>query len=784
MTRVRRLAWQLLLAGGGCLSVMAELVDKSEHCSGWAASGECTLNADYMFQECAASCSSQASVTAAATSNFCADWAAAGECENNPDFMLKECAQSCGGAEPAHQPCEEWAAKGECESNPDFMLKECALSCSKVTAPKQADQKVAAEKAATEKATAARDAADRAATEAAEKAAAEKAAAQKKADEKVAAEKVAAEKAATAAKEAAEKAAAQKKADEKVAAEKVAAEKAATAAKEAAEKAAAQKKADEKLAAEKMAAEKAAAAAKEAAEKAAAQQKAPERAVASDKQAIHDQAAGSAISTTDRLSQWAKKREEDSEIVFRAAAQKEALQKEILTKKAAAEKAAKAQDELKAPKDPVKRAELAEAKLRRAQSDLQETRDVLGQATRVAMETARGDFAKELNILRMALDASEQRERELQAAVQRANARAAGLEEKLTTVPVQADEADKEEKSASPRKRSHSPQLKRQRHLGPGYSKVVAPHDQETACEQALQELCSGQLDGQEPGLEGVQQACRHAFQSTDMSPALQGLQERDLKRRADFLQSELDACMLSEKQRCDALASDSQELNEDTHFLTFFADRVECQGKGCGAGLLLAALRAAVQQSGQLVLDAFLLFLNYALGADPEKGRAAAARLHKIFRIARARFSERCSQRLAAAHEQLVRHEGAASALQRASDASRHLCQRSRLQLEALLDVVLGSIPQEHQQWLPQPQATEEDGMDAERLLRDRLAVVAWLLAFTYLTMKAAAAVYQFAASYFICLPYRLLRAGCWRCFRFLCPCRRREHRSQKSVP
>ena len=72
----------------------------------------------------------------------CAGWAASGECERNPDFMLARCADACAAkGPPSAADCVEWAARGECEANSGFMVGMdsengviggyCAAACAK-----------------------------------------------------------------------------------------------------------------------------------------------------------------------------------------------------------------------------------------------------------------------------------------------------------------------------------------------------------------------------------------------------------------------------------------------------------------------------------------------------------------------------------------------------------------------------------------------------------------------------------------------------------------------------
>ena len=63
----------------------------------------------------------------------CDGWARSGECNNNPQFMTRECAKSCSEividdtGEP--EQCLGWAQQGECTRNPKYMLTTCPKNC-------------------------------------------------------------------------------------------------------------------------------------------------------------------------------------------------------------------------------------------------------------------------------------------------------------------------------------------------------------------------------------------------------------------------------------------------------------------------------------------------------------------------------------------------------------------------------------------------------------------------------------------------------------------------------
>lgn len=75
-------------------SVSAGCKDNSIHCPGWAQSGECTKNPQYMLTNCVKSCNTCAS--GCADNNVsCPGWASTGECAKNPGYMNVNCKKSC-----------------------------------------------------------------------------------------------------------------------------------------------------------------------------------------------------------------------------------------------------------------------------------------------------------------------------------------------------------------------------------------------------------------------------------------------------------------------------------------------------------------------------------------------------------------------------------------------------------------------------------------------------------------------------------------------------------------
>jgi len=65
--------------------------------------------------------------------NSCNDWAASGECTRNADFMLENCGASC--AVDKHDSCSLWSVAGECQTNAGYMRVNCPKSCSAPVQP-------------------------------------------------------------------------------------------------------------------------------------------------------------------------------------------------------------------------------------------------------------------------------------------------------------------------------------------------------------------------------------------------------------------------------------------------------------------------------------------------------------------------------------------------------------------------------------------------------------------------------------------------------------------------
>ena len=146
-------------------------------------------------------------------------------------------------------------------------------------------------------------------------------------------------------------------------------------------------------------------------------------------------------------------------------------------------------------------------------------------------------------------------------------------------------------------------------------------------------------------------------------------------------------------------------------------------------------ALRAALQQSFQLLLDGFLVLLNEGLGADPEKGRAAAAQAARILRKIRGRLKAKASTKIGELEERLQKEvaksefmgilaEMASERFQEAVEFSE-ICRR---RLQALLETARSKMPEQDQELLPDQPVS---------FLRDHLLVGAWLALFVHVLWR-----------------------------------------------
>ena len=190
---------------------------------------------------------------------------------------------------------------------------------------------------------------------------------------------------------------------------------------------------------------------------------------------------------------------------------------------------------------------------------------------------------------------------------------------------------------------------------------------------------------------------------------------------------------------------------------------------------LAAKVLRAALQQSFQLLLDGFLVLLNEGLGADPIKGRAAALQAAKILRKIREQLWARAAARLTAAQQRIQQEEALGPVVDAAMkhlNQAVDLCGAARSRLESLLEIARLRLPEEDQQWLPtHPHAS---------FLRDHLLVGAWLALLVYVGYRMIRLALNLVFRFFLVWPCRCSWVLCRRCFRCLCPCRRKAVKEQ----
>ena len=126
--------------------------DADKGCAGWANSGECAKNQQFMNVSCKRSCGLcpsllPASVSGAAQlgsarqkecddkSSFCGQWAAVGECDSNPNYMRVNCPVTCHLCQSSRchddntTRCAAEVRSGMCRAEPDRMYRECRWSC-------------------------------------------------------------------------------------------------------------------------------------------------------------------------------------------------------------------------------------------------------------------------------------------------------------------------------------------------------------------------------------------------------------------------------------------------------------------------------------------------------------------------------------------------------------------------------------------------------------------------------------------------------------------------------
>ena len=125
----------LLLVAAPCVWSKSVLVDKMTECTGWAASGECTKNGDFMNSNCAAACAANPKDPVGEPEQ-CAGWAAQGECTRNPKYMMAECPANCkqqrasvhDGVLDERLDCIDVANNASCSADPGLQ-RDCAGTC-------------------------------------------------------------------------------------------------------------------------------------------------------------------------------------------------------------------------------------------------------------------------------------------------------------------------------------------------------------------------------------------------------------------------------------------------------------------------------------------------------------------------------------------------------------------------------------------------------------------------------------------------------------------------------
>ncbi|CAJ1391834.1 unnamed protein product [Effrenium voratum] len=335
--------------------------------------------------------------------------------------------------------------------------------------------------------------------------------------------------------------------------------------------------------------------------------------------------------------------------------------------------------------DPTERAEKAEALLQQARKDLEEMRRYLSEANKLALEELERQNQQKLRQIELARAVAEEKERQLRQALESTKSRAALLEEQLAAVRAAAPG------SARPAPQAPHPTPRpRRRPVEPIYPLVV-PEEAEKACEGALLELCGRHLDGQNPQLKELLVACRHGIENEkqleQLLPEVKITRARDARAARDA--GDLDAGTCANNRN-------ASELNSTEDVPAFFSG-IRCEGV-CSSGLALAAVKAALQQSLQLLLDGALLLLNHGLGADPDKGRAAAAKAAGIGRALRAQLAARAVQRW----DELAQGE-VKKVLTRSGAALQRWGAAWALRLSSAWATLLGNLPPERRTWLPQ---------------------------------------------------------------------------------
>ena len=210
---------------------------------------------------------------------------------------------------------------------------------------------------------------------------------------------------------------------------------------------------------------------------------------------------------------------------------------------------------------------------------------------------------------------------------------------------------------------------------------------------------------------------------------------------------------------------SEGQRLNEDEELLFFFSGQVLCDGN-CSSGLMLSSVKAALQQSFQLFLDGFLVALNHGLGADPDKGRAAASHASKIFRRLRQRLWTKITSKLAVLETAMEKlHPQVSEVKAQVVETTSTLAQSGKEKMENAFNKITLAFPAEHQTFLPKPSSLPEQSL-----------VLAWFLAVAFVCSRLLTVAIWLTVKLLVVLPHHMLRVTCRCCLRCLRPCQRKK--------
>lgn len=128
-------------------------VESDWHCTIWATQAQCSLNPDFMNDNCRKACGLCGVLTPLGgeggdcidfyDDDACRKWKENGDCIVNEEWMRRACNSTCGLCDSNASPpgtdcenrhssdtqCEEWARQGECQINPGWMPDNCQKAC-------------------------------------------------------------------------------------------------------------------------------------------------------------------------------------------------------------------------------------------------------------------------------------------------------------------------------------------------------------------------------------------------------------------------------------------------------------------------------------------------------------------------------------------------------------------------------------------------------------------------------------------------------------------------------